>query len=52
MGVLIIMHDYLTGALILAWLIIVEIMVYFFTSIEQCMQLLIDKIIMVYNLVY
>ncbi|CAN1301533.1 hypothetical protein LINPERPRIM_LOCUS24990 [Linum perenne] len=27
-------------------------MVYFFTSIEQCMQLLIDKIIMVYNLVY
>lgn len=31
-----------------AWLIIVEIMVYFFTSIVQCMLLLIDRRIMVY----
>ncbi|CAH1431651.1 unnamed protein product [Lactuca virosa] len=45
LGVPIVMHDYLTG--ILAWLIIAEIMVYFFTSTAQCMQLLIDRRIMV-----
>ncbi|OMP07027.1 hypothetical protein CCACVL1_00820, partial [Corchorus capsularis] len=31
---------------ILAWLIIAEIMVYFFTSTAQCTQLLIDRRIM------
>lgn len=54
LGVPIVMHDYLTGdsLQILAWLIIVEIMAYFFTSTAQCMQLLIDRRIMVYTSVY
>lgn len=49
LGVPIVMHDYLTGDLpqILPWLIIAEIMVYFFTSTVQCMRLLIDRRIMV-----
>ncbi|KAL8223773.1 hypothetical protein R6Q57_019248 [Mikania cordata] len=48
LGVSIVMHDYLTGGSlqILPWLIISEIMVYFFTSTAQCMQLLIDRRIM------
>ncbi|KAG5576156.1 hypothetical protein H5410_056290 [Solanum commersonii] len=48
-GVPIVMHDYLTGIHreILPWLIIAEIMVYFFTSTVQCMRLLIDVRIMV-----
>ncbi|CAI0627063.1 unnamed protein product [Linum tenue] len=54
LGVPIIMHDYLTGdsPLILIWLNIAKIMVYFFTFIVQCMQLLIDRRIMVYTFVY
>lgn len=54
LGVPIVMHDYLTGdsPQILAWLIIAEIMAYFFTSIVQCMQLLIDRRIMVCTFVY
>ena len=36
----------------LAWLIIAEIMVYFFISIVQCMQLSIDRRIMVCTFVY
>uniref|UniRef100_A0A6N2KM81 Ribulose bisphosphate carboxylase large chain n=3 Tax=Mesangiospermae TaxID=1437183 RepID=A0A6N2KM81_SALVM len=54
LGVPIVMHDYLTGdsPQTLLWLIIAEIMVYFFTFTAQCMQLLIDRKIMVYTFVF
>lgn len=54
LGVPIVMHDYLTGdsPQILVWLIIAEIMAYFFTSTVQCTLLLIDRRIMVCTSVY
>lgn len=54
LGVPIVMHDYLTGdsPQILLWLIIAATMAYFFTFTGQCMQLLIDRKIMVCIFVY
>ncbi|KAL3806778.1 hypothetical protein ACJIZ3_000519 [Penstemon smallii] len=50
LGVPIVMHDYLTGGFTANT--IAETMAYFFTFTVQCMQLLIDRRIMVYTSVY